>query len=120
MVCSAAAIELDSGAFTTTIPRRVAASTSTLSTPVPARPITLSRSALSMRSAVTLVAERTITASNSPMREVRASGGQSIPSSTSSSFARRSSIPASAIGSLTSTLTAAPRARSRGPSRCTP
>ena len=35
---------VDSGAFATTMPRRVAASTSTLSTPTPARPITLSRS----------------------------------------------------------------------------
>ena len=53
-VCSAAATEFDSGALTTTIPRLVAASTSTLSTPVPARPITLSREARSIRSAVSL------------------------------------------------------------------
>ena len=33
MVCSAAETTVDSGAFATTIPRRVAASTSTLSTP---------------------------------------------------------------------------------------
>ena len=41
IVCSAADSELDSGALQTTIPRRVAAATSTLSTPVPARPIDL-------------------------------------------------------------------------------
>ena len=43
IVCSAAETTFDSGAFATTIPRRVAASTSTLSTPTPARPITFSR-----------------------------------------------------------------------------
>ena len=67
-MCSAAATELDSGALTTTIPRLVAASTSTLSTPVPARPITLRREPRSIRSAVSLVAERITIASNSPIR----------------------------------------------------
>ena len=57
-MCSAAEMTVDSGAFATTIPRRVAASTSTLSTPTPARPITFSRSARSIRSAVSFVAER--------------------------------------------------------------
>ena len=47
-VCSAAEMTVDSGAFATTIPRRVAASTSTLSTPTPARPITFRRSARSI------------------------------------------------------------------------
>ena len=37
--CSAAAMVLPSGELTTTIPLRVAAGTSTLSTPTPARPI---------------------------------------------------------------------------------
>ena len=50
IVCSAAAIEFDSGAFATITPRLVAASMSTLSTPVPARPITFSRCARSIRS----------------------------------------------------------------------
>ena len=40
IVCSAAVTTFDSGALATTIPRRVAAATSTLSTPTPARPIT--------------------------------------------------------------------------------
>ncbi len=40
MVCSAAEIMFDCGAFTTITPRRVAASTSTLSRPMPARPTT--------------------------------------------------------------------------------
>ena len=62
-MCSAAETTFDSGAFATTIPRRVAASTSTLSTPTPARPITFSLSALSMSSAVSFDAERMTIAS---------------------------------------------------------
>ena len=55
MVCSAAAIVFPSGVLRTNIPFRVAASTSMLSTPTPARPITLSCFAASITSAVTLV-----------------------------------------------------------------
>jgi len=62
-VCSAAEITVDSGALATTIPRRVAASTSTLSTPTPARPITFSRSARSISPASSFVAERMMIAS---------------------------------------------------------
>jgi hypothetical protein len=58
IVCSAAEITVDSGALATTIPRRVAASTSTLSTPTPALPITLSFVARSISSLVRRVAER--------------------------------------------------------------
>ena len=58
MACSAVVIELPNGVFITTMPRAVAAGMSTLSTPMPARPMTLSRSAAAMMSAVTLVAER--------------------------------------------------------------
>ena len=63
MACSAAASVLPSGAFITAIPRAVAASTSMVSTPAPARPITLSCDALAMASAVTAVADRTSSAS---------------------------------------------------------
>ena len=45
IVCSAALIVLDCGAFTTMTPRRVAASMSTLSTPIPARATTFRRGA---------------------------------------------------------------------------
>ncbi len=62
-MCSAAETTVDSGALATMIPRRVAASTSTLSTPTPARPITLRFTARSMTSAVSFVAERTTIAS---------------------------------------------------------
>ncbi len=57
-VCSAAVMTLDCGALATMMPRLVAASTSTLSTPTPARPITFSLSPRAIRSAVSLVAER--------------------------------------------------------------
>ena len=47
-------------AFKATIPRLVAASTSTLSTPTPARPTTFNLVARAITSDVTFVAERTI------------------------------------------------------------
>lgn len=51
--------------FMTKTPFLVAASTSTLSTPVPALPTTCSLSAACRTSAVTLVAERTMSPSQS-------------------------------------------------------
>ena len=57
-MCSAAETTVDSGALATTMPRRVAASTSTLSTPTPARPTTFRRAARSRSGAVSFVAER--------------------------------------------------------------
>ncbi len=62
-VCSAAETMFDCGAFTTMTPRRVAASRSTLSRPIPARATTLRFSAASITSAVTCVCERTTSAS---------------------------------------------------------
>ena len=59
MACSAVVMALPKGVFITTTPRAVAEVTSTLSTPMPARPTTLSRGAASISSRVTLVAERT-------------------------------------------------------------
>ena len=58
IVCSAAATMFDCGALATMIPRFVAAATSTLSTPIPARPITFNRSARPITSAVNCVADR--------------------------------------------------------------
>ena len=58
MVCSAVEIVLPPGVFITTIPRRVAAATSMLSTPTPARTIALSRDWPSRTSAVSCVPER--------------------------------------------------------------
>ncbi len=62
-MCSAAAIVLPVGAFTTVIPARVAASRSTLSTPTPARPITASREPAAIMSASTWTWLRTMRAS---------------------------------------------------------
>ena len=58
IACSAVVIELPKGVFITTMPFAEAAGMSTLSTPMPARPITLRLSALAISSAVALVAER--------------------------------------------------------------
>ena len=58
IACSAVVIELPNGVFMTMMPRAVAAGISTLSTPMPARPITLRPLACSRSLAVTLVAER--------------------------------------------------------------
>ena len=63
MVCSAALTMLEVGALHTMTPRSVAASTSTLSTPTPARPMTRRRPPASMTSRVTFVAERTMSPS---------------------------------------------------------
>ena len=62
------------GAFMTTMPRSVAAGTSTLSTPVPARATTLKRGAAAMSAAVTLVALRTTSASASARSRVELLG----------------------------------------------
>src|SRR6476660_2444433 len=58
MACSAVVIALAKGVFMTIMPRAAAALRSTLSTPIPARPITLSRSAAATIFSVTLL-ERT-------------------------------------------------------------
>jgi hypothetical protein len=58
IACSAVVIELPKGVFITTTPRAVAAAMSTLSTPIPARPTTFSRSPASRMAFVTFVAER--------------------------------------------------------------
>src|SRR5215472_17329660 len=58
IACSAVVIELPNGVFITMMPRAVAAAISTLSTPMPARPITFRLLACSRSFPVTLVAER--------------------------------------------------------------
>ena len=59
MACSAVVMAFPNGVFMTMMPRAVAALTSTLSTPMPARPMTLSRFAAATTFSVALVAERT-------------------------------------------------------------
>ena len=58
MACSAVVIELPKGVFITMMPFLVAAGISTLSTPMPARPITLRLLAAAMIFSVILEAER--------------------------------------------------------------
>ena len=67
MACSAVVIELPNGVFITMMPLAVAAGMSTLSTPMPARPITLSFLACSRIFGVTLVAERMARPSKLPI-----------------------------------------------------
>ena len=61
--CSAAETMFEVGALHTTMPRSVAAATSTLSTPMPARPMTRRFAAASTTSRVTCVPDRTMSAS---------------------------------------------------------
>ena len=58
MACSAADRMFDCGALTTMTPRSVAAATSTLSSPIPARPTTTRSVPAASTSAVTVVADR--------------------------------------------------------------
>ena len=62
IVCSAVVRMFDCGAFTTITPWVVAASVSTLSSPMPARPTTTRSCPAASTSAVTVVAERMIRA----------------------------------------------------------
>ena len=76
MVCSAAEMMFDCGALTTMTPRRVAASTSTLSRPMPARPTTTRSAPAASTSAVTWVAERMMRASAPLTASSSSLGGQ--------------------------------------------
>ena len=71
-MCSAVEIVLPPGVFITTIPRRLAAATSMLSTPTPARTIALSRDCPSRTSAVSCVPERIAIPSASEQRLAQA------------------------------------------------
>src|SRR5581483_506253 len=77
IACSAVVIELPNGVFITMMPRAVAAGMSTLSTPMPARPITLRFFACSRIFGDTFVAERIASPSNLPI--VAASLSLSLP-----------------------------------------
>ena len=76
MACSAVVTVLPSGVFITTMPRAVAAGMSTLSTPMPARPMTRSFSPASITSAVTLVPLRMISPSYSGRMRFSSSGAR--------------------------------------------
>jgi hypothetical protein len=89
------------GAFITTMPRALAAATSTLSTPVPARAITRSFGAAPMMAAVTLVALRTTSASALARSAASASGVRPVRASTDHPSARSSSIAEAGRSSAT-------------------
>src|SRR5215211_2501381 len=101
-VCSAAEITFDWGALTTMIPSRVAAATSTLSRPMPARPTTLRSRPVSSTSASTRVADRTTRASTPATALSSSSRVMAVRASTSWVEAS-SSTPASASGSVSRT-----------------
>src|SRR6185437_15000258 len=88
--CSAAETMLEVGALTTITPLAVAAGTSTLSSPTPARATTLSSGAAATTSASTCVALRTMSAW--ALATAESSAGRSVPSTcrTSKSSARTS------------------------------
>jgi hypothetical protein len=67
MACSAVVMALPNGVFMTMIPAPVAAFRSTLSTPIPARPITFRLPELASVFGVILVAERIAMPSYSPI-----------------------------------------------------
>ena len=100
IVCSAVVIVFPSGAFITTIPRVVAAGTSMLSTPTPARPTTRSFSALSIKLAVTFVSLRTTRPSQSASASFSASGARPVCFTTSKPASLKGTRPASLTSSL--------------------
>src|SRR5579872_609710 len=103
MACSAADRMFDCGAFTTMTPRRVAASTSTLSRPMPARPTTARSVPAARASAVTWVADRTMRARAPGSVWIKACGLSSSWTSTWCPASARRARPRSANFSVTST-----------------
>ena len=104
MACSAVVTLLPPGVFITTMPRVVAASTSMLSTPMPARPMTRSRSARAMTSAVTFVALRTTSASYPPITSRSSAGlNPGLASTSRSGCSRRRASPSGPSESLSRT-----------------
>src|SRR5512135_1485233 len=104
IVCSAVEIVLPPGVFMTTIPWRVAVGTSMLSTPTPARAITLRRGWPFRTSAVSCVPDRITMPSASASAARRAPGSSLVETTTSRPLsARSSSRPSSASLSVTNT-----------------
>src|SRR5256885_13117182 len=101
IVCSAVVIVLPSGAFITTMPRIVAAETSILSTPTPARPITRRALAESSRSPVTCVSLRTISPSQSRKASHSWDGASPVRLSTMKPAERNGAKPLSLTSSDT-------------------
>src|SRR5215471_13236842 len=98
--CSAVERVFPPGALSTTMPRRVAASTSTLSTPTPARPTTRSFMPAFKIAAVIFVWLRTTSALNDGMSATSSRSPNPVLMVTSSARSRESSsTPRSEIGS---------------------
>src|SRR6266480_4305413 len=98
--CSAVERVFPPGALSTTIPRRVAVSTSTLSTPTPARPTTRSFTPAFKIAAVIFVWLRTTSALNDGMSATSSRSLDPVLTVTSSARSRESSsTPRSEIGS---------------------
>src|SRR5207237_772007 len=110
----ATAVVLPPGVFITTTPRSVAASTSIVSTPAPARPTTSSARPASSTARVTLVALRTIRPSYSPMRAMSSRSASVSTTSTSSPCLRSASTPTALRPSVTRIRFTASRRRSSG------
>ena len=104
MACSAAERMFDWGALTTITPRSVAAATSTLSSPMPARPTTTRSVPAASTSAVTVVAERMTRAWAPTMADTSSSGDRPSCTSTSWPASAIRSRPGWANFSVTSTL----------------
>src|ERR1043165_5144748 len=105
-VNSAVEMVLPLGVFITTIPRWVAASTSTLSTPTPERPTTRNLGAASMTFRVTFVSERTTIASTSVTTGSSSASGSRLSSTCTWNSGRccKSAIPFGETGSQTKTF----------------
>src|SRR5918994_2173010 len=101
IVCSAADSTLDCGALTTMTPRSVAASTSTLSSPMPARPTTTRSVPASSTARETCVAERMIRAAAPGITSTSSSADRPIRTSTTWPTSRSRCSPPSAIFSVT-------------------
>ena len=103
MACSATERMFDVGALTTMTPRAVAASTSTLSSPTPARPTTCSDVPAASTSAVTCVEDLMISACAPTIASSSCSGLRPSCTSTSWPASANRSSPLCAIFSVTST-----------------
>ena len=103
MACSATERMFDVGALTTMTPRSVAASTSTLSSPTPARPTTASDDPADSTSAVTCVEDLMMSACAPTIAPSNCSGLSPSCTSTSWPASANRSSPLCAIFSVTST-----------------
>ena len=103
IVCSAAVIAFENGAFATSTLRSVAASTSTLSRPIPARPTIFKSVPAESSSALTVVADRMMIACAPTIAAARPASSSPIWTSTSCPASRNRSKPLSEISSDTST-----------------